>query len=298
MEAICLKCEREEPGMKKVIYYFSGTGNSLRAAVKIAARLGDTEIISMRNDPSKVPATDCDVIGFIYPVYHWTMPEPAYQFVKALSINPSAYIFAVAMPSLVLGYACEKLAKLLDAKGAALAYGTKVSSVANYALVYPPFPSPHIVVPRAEKKLDKIAAEVASGLHKDYPRAGALVKRKYAKVMPQYKALQPFADRPFTVSDDCVSCGLCARICPCGNIKMMGGKPEFLHHCAQCMACVSFCPRRAIGYSLSADDLAELQKTGLHVPVVRKMGLPAERKLYRNPFVSAGDLVKNKIKID
>lgn len=70
--------------------------------------------------------------------------EPAYQFVKALSLNQSAYIFAVAMPSLVLGYACEKLAKLLDAKGTALAYGTKVNSVANYALVYPPFPVPHI----------------------------------------------------------------------------------------------------------------------------------------------------------
>ncbi len=33
--------------MKAVIYYFSGTGNSLKVAKDIAAGLGDTEIISI-----------------------------------------------------------------------------------------------------------------------------------------------------------------------------------------------------------------------------------------------------------
>lgn len=42
--------------MKNVIYYFSGTGNSMRAARVIAKMLGDTEIISMRCDPVTVPA--------------------------------------------------------------------------------------------------------------------------------------------------------------------------------------------------------------------------------------------------
>lgn len=70
--------------MRKAIYYFTGTGNSMRASIKIAQRLGDTDIISMRNDPAKVPASDCDMIGFVYPVYHWTMPEPAVRFVERL----------------------------------------------------------------------------------------------------------------------------------------------------------------------------------------------------------------------
>ena len=54
--------------MKKVIYYFSGTGNSMRAAYRIAAALTDTEIVSMRCDPSVAPATDADVVGFVLPV--------------------------------------------------------------------------------------------------------------------------------------------------------------------------------------------------------------------------------------
>lgn len=66
------------------------------AVYRIAATLGDTEIISMRCDPSKVSATDADLIGFVFPVYHWTLPQVVVQFVKELTINPDAYIFGVS----------------------------------------------------------------------------------------------------------------------------------------------------------------------------------------------------------
>lgn len=139
--------------MTKKIYYFTGTGNSMRAATKIAERLGHTEIISMRTDPSTVPATDCDVIGFVYPVYHWTMPDAAVKFIEQLDINPNAYIFVIAMPSFIVGEACERLEKILEHKKAKLSYGEKVNSVANYMLVYPPIPFPKLTVPKTEKKL-------------------------------------------------------------------------------------------------------------------------------------------------
>ena len=50
--------------MKKVIYFFSGTGNSLRAARIIADELKDTGIVNVRNDPSGYSAEDAEVIGF------------------------------------------------------------------------------------------------------------------------------------------------------------------------------------------------------------------------------------------
>ncbi len=56
--------------MKKVIYYFSGTGNSMRAAEVIAEELDHTEIISMRMDPHEVSAENAEIIGFVFPVYH------------------------------------------------------------------------------------------------------------------------------------------------------------------------------------------------------------------------------------
>ena len=38
------------------IYYFSGSGNSLHAAMEIAERIKPAKIISMRNDPAAVSA--------------------------------------------------------------------------------------------------------------------------------------------------------------------------------------------------------------------------------------------------
>jgi hypothetical protein len=114
--------------MKKVIYYFSGTGNSMRAAARIAAALTDMEIISMRCDPSEVSASEASLIGFVFPVYHWTMPESAIQFIKGLQINPGAYIFAVSTPGFINGHSFEVLDGILREKGASLSYG-KITAV-------------------------------------------------------------------------------------------------------------------------------------------------------------------------
>ncbi len=280
--------------MKKVIYYFSGTGNSMRAAKVIAGELGDTEIISMRMDPAEVPAEDAEVIGFVFPVYQWTMPAPAVRFLTQLKINTGAYIFVVSMPSFICGIACEKCARLIEQKGGKIAYGNKVHCVANYATVYPPFPSPKLMVPQMERRIKQIAKDIAGRKARAYPRAGRIVKVRRAKVMNPYLAVQKYADYPFTVSENCIGCGLCARVCPCNNIELHEGKPEFQHHCAQCMACVVNCPQRAIGYEVKDDDVNGLSKSNKKIPLVRLMGLPAKRKLYRNPYITAADLCRKR----
>lgn len=284
--------------MRKVIYYFTGTGNSMRAAIKIAQKLGDTTIISMRNDPTKVAATDCEVIGFVYPVYHWTMPEPVVHFIERLKVNPKAYIFGIAMPSFILGEACERLEQILATKGAKLSYSEKVNSVANYVLVYPPFPSPKYTVPRSEKKLERIAQEIKNRKNKRILLENSFLRKIHPKVMDPYQTLHPYADLPFTISQNCVSCGLCTKVCPINNISLIQGKPTFHHHCAQCMACVSFCPKRAIGYDLTKTELKEYAYELKKAPIVKRMGLPASRKRYHNPYITALDLTKNSLKID
>ncbi len=280
--------------MRKRIYYFTGTGNSMRAARVIAEKIGETELISMRCNPKEVSAMDCDVVGFVYPVYHWTMPAPAVAFVEELEINPNAYVFVVAMPSFVCGIACERLAEVLSQKNIDIDYGNLVHCVANYAIVYPPFPSPKIMVPRMEKKIKKIAKDISVEKRRAYPRASKIIKHRRNKVMAPYLELQKYADIPFVVSQDCVSCGLCSRVCPCNNIVLENGKPQFQHHCANCMACVVSCPKRAIGYDISANDKKLLEAMDKKTPLVKLMGLPKKRKLYRNPYITTKDLTKER----
>lgn len=44
--------------MDKIIYYFSGTGNSLRTARIIAAEMGGAKLVSMRSKPEKISASN------------------------------------------------------------------------------------------------------------------------------------------------------------------------------------------------------------------------------------------------
>ena len=275
--------------MKKIIYYFTGTGNSLRAATRIAEALTDTDIISMRTDPADVPATDAQVIGFVFPVYHWTMPEAALRFVRELRVNPNAYIFAVSTPGFINGHCFEALSDILAQKGATLGYAKILYSVANLAAVYPPMPFPRLRVPHAERKLTGIAKEIASQTHRDYPKAAASIRWLYPHVMPRYRAFLPQSDRGFVVSDACISCGTCAKVCPCQNIVLQNGKPTFLHQCSFCMACVSYCPKRAFEYVVNPEILSKLND-----PLVKIMKLPPKRKLYRNPYIVAADLAANR----
>ena len=271
---------------KHTIYYFTGTGNSLRAAQVIAGELGDTEIISMRCNPEDVPATDSDVIGFVFPIYHWTLTEAIQQFIAKLQINPTAYIFAVSTLYRINGYAFEVLDKLLREKGARLQYAKRIFSVANLCIVYPPFPSESRKIPPTERDLKQTAHEIKEHQTNVYAKAGFFTRLLYPSMMPKYRAVQFQIDVGFSATDACTSCGICSRVCPKKNIAMVNGHPTFLHNCSCCMACVAYCPTKAIQYCYPAE-----QRAVLDTLFTRIMKLPPKRKRYHHPYIAAADLM-------
>lgn len=275
------------------IYYFSGTGNSMRAATVIAQGLGNTEIISMRCNPSDVPAADSSIIGFVFPVYHWTICEAIQDFISELAINPNAYIFAVSTPSFINGFSFEVLDELLQRKGARLQYAERVFSVANLCIVYPPFPFPKLRVPATERRLIRVVRRIREKATNVYAKAGWLTRLIYPKMMPKYRAIQAEVDKGFSVSDDCIACGVCSKVCPKSNIVMENSGPVFLHNCSCCMACISFCPKKAIKYHLPPEQLQKI-----NTPFMRMMKLPDRRTRYHNPHVTATDLMVDRKYID
>ena len=71
-----------------VIYYFSGTGNTLFAARKFAEALGnDTKLISISslNRAEKLDPWDADTVGFFFPVYCFGLPHIYAQFLERVA---------------------------------------------------------------------------------------------------------------------------------------------------------------------------------------------------------------------
>lgn len=118
--------------MKNVIYCFSGTGNCMDAAIKIAKTLKNTRIISMKCNPAEAASMDADVIGFVFPVYHWSLPEQAKKFIREVQINTQAYIFGITVCGGVAFNTLDDFKRIMEEKNATVAYTGMVKSVSGY----------------------------------------------------------------------------------------------------------------------------------------------------------------------
>ncbi len=83
--------------MKTIIYYFTGTGNSLAAAKKIATALGETELVpiaSLKDTTGDiVPAADR--VGIVAPVYDLGLPAIVAEFLEVLNLRRAGYTFCI-----------------------------------------------------------------------------------------------------------------------------------------------------------------------------------------------------------
>ena len=135
----------------------------------------------------------------------------------------------------------------------------------SIVIMYPMFRNRRRVPVAQDKRMVKIAGDILGRIQTDIPQVG-----KMAAKMAAERSKYPEMDKNYTVSDSCVKCGLCAKICPVGNIALEVGKPQFLHKCEQCMACIQWCPQRSI-----------------NTPKTIK------RRRYTNPSIKAEDLMQS-----
>lgn len=229
---------------KNIIFYFTGTGNSLKVAKDIAMCIGDCELVSM-GKPYKMGGT-YEHIGFVYPVYCGGLPAAVLRFIEALDLsqNKKSYIFAVATFGGMSG-GLKTIAKMIADKGGKLSYGAGIKCFANYICLYG----------MANDASSKAKAQEAAtkAVIKDIGKR--VVHTKFSGGMPLMAMLHggflksaASKDKGFNVSENCNGCGTCSKVCPVRNIRMQGGKPKFQHHCEQCVACVQWCPKQAINY--------------------------------------------------
>ncbi|MDD1685031.1 MAG: EFR1 family ferrodoxin [Methanoregula sp.] len=239
--------------MKTIIYYFSGTGNSLAAAKKIAAALGNTELVpiaSLKDTPGRiVPAADR--VGIVCPVYDAGLPVIVKEFTERLDIGAVPYTFGIVTMG---GMGVSALHQL----NGILLQSSRRKLDAAFAIKMPGNFPPIGVPPQGDKKeailrnADAQLASITVMIEK-----GQTVPPGFSPVTFVMRCLlyPPFAknvhdmDKSFSVEDTCTSCGTCAEVCPVGNITMENDRPVWQHHCELCCACLHFCPVEAIQLS-------------------------------------------------
>jgi len=214
------------------IFYFTGTGNSLIAARKIADSTG-AELISIPQvaQGQQVFADDC--IGFVYPQYANGLPKMVRSFILGNTFKAD-YIFAVDLWSFVHINALGEIASIIP-----LNYGVYLKTPLNFIFLLNSPKNPSAVLVKAEKRLVRITNDILNRKEKPVkPRKGPGNATKY------------FGKANHDVLQSCTKCGICVKVCPASNITL-SGDTQFGDKCELCYACVNLCPAHAI-YSNNA----------------------------------------------
>jgi len=241
--------------MKTVIYYFTGTGNSYAAAARLRDSLGDCTLVPIASLPDDRIIPDARRIGIVCPIYDLGLPEIVDSFARRLDTRETDYVFAVLTMGGIGVSALHQLNRILKERGRGLEGAWTVAMPCNFVpLMRPPEGAKkEKILDRANGIIDTIAGRIERG-EKVSPAPSPFSSLLWHIFYPGYIQHIETLDEKFWVTDDCIFCGTCAKVCPVENIEMVDGMPKWLHRCQLCMGCMHFCPTEAIQWGSRTEN--------------------------------------------
>jgi Pyruvate/2-oxoacid:ferredoxin oxidoreductase delta subunit len=227
------------------IFYFSGTGNSLVLARKLAADLG-AEVKSIAAYLKNPVDIETDILGIVTPVYCLDVPPVVAHFLQVLRLKNTPYIFAVANMGATAGETLGSMKKLLAGRGIKMQAGFIVP-MPDCSIVFPsPDKLKQEMLAKLPERLSTIVFDVKAKRENDAslstcPVCGFVNKTGWV-VMDNILSVKSRS----VSNDKCVGCGICAQVCPANCITMKDSKPVFAAGCYSCFACAQWCPKSAI----------------------------------------------------
>lgn len=237
--------------MKKIIIYcFSGTGNTMRAANAFAKGVSECGaecvVHPIRTDTPFLPPDGYDFVGFAYPVHGFNAPTPVLRYAETMPCaNLPFFVIKTSGEGLKLNDASSRrLVRILRDKG--YGFQAEFHYLMPYNIIFRHTERMAYEMDRTMQSLAALDAEaLLNGTCK--PPVDSVAARGVAKVVSIEHLAMPIIGKSFRVDPSrCIGCGKCQKICPCGNIRMEGGMPRFGGACVGCMGCAFGCPRDAV----------------------------------------------------
>jgi len=240
------------------IYYFSGTGNSLWSAKKIAQIINAKDAtekcelfnigVEAQKCVSKEPCEiiiEADTVIFVFPSYAYSLPLVVRRFAEN-AVFKTKYTAALVTYGSNPGGTLGTLRRILKKKGIPKMFFAKIPAAENYLAMFGP---PKEKTIKQRTKMQEEATEKA---------ALSIIERKENNVSLFYPfsflvsllfllALK-FFYKLYKTGKHCNGCAVCEKICPVSAIVMKNGHPQFSSKCEHCQACINICTLRAIQF--------------------------------------------------
>lgn len=244
-----------------MIFFFTGTGNSEYAARRIAKKIKVDAVSigeSIKAGVSRFRLDDGEALGFVFPIYAWSVPGIVNRFITGMELEnySDQHVFAVFTCGASIGSAYADLKKTLAKKGIELKYARDLMMPENYIVMFKSTPpeKQEKIFAAADLAINAIARDVAAK-KEDVIITGRNPARVFSFAMNRLFRKYALGTRKFHVTDACISCEFCEKVCPESAIVIEEGRPKWhKESCAKCMACINRCPVQAIEYGGSTKN--------------------------------------------
>jgi ferredoxin len=237
--------------MAATIFTYSGTGNSLWTARRLADAVGGADLVSIpawRRNPAAVePGSP---VGLVFLVHIWGLPAAVRGFIGHLEDWKPDYVFAVAVNAGQVSNTLVQLGRELAGRGVTLNAGFEVKLPSNYIPWGGPGPKEEWEsrFRAASEKIARIAQPIRNRETVPVDKGPLWQRIVFTWLYSVSHSRVREMDGKFWVDEKCNRCGICEKVCPADNITLVGGKPVWNHRCEQCLACLQWCPKEAIQY--------------------------------------------------
>lgn len=235
-------CTSKSNASKRLVFYFTATGNSL-----YVARALSVEPISI---PQALKNGDLDFeadeIGIVFPDYAASAPLMVREFIEKASLK-AQYIFSIITFGNYAANVADWWNDFCKQKNVTNNYINTLLMVDNYLPVFDM---------SEQMKIDKKIPENLSAIKADIDNRRQFISHvdidEQMQGLINHLQVEHFpmeSERLLSLNASaCVGCGICSTVCPHGNFKITD-KASFSGSCEYCLACVHSCPQKALTLS-------------------------------------------------
>lgn len=253
-----------------MVFYFTSTGNCL-----YVAREFDTKARSIPQEKLGQKYQD-ESIGVVCPVYWNDVPPIVAEFLRKATFETD-YFYMVMTYGYRHGGAALRAKELFASCGKRLDYVNTLLMVDN---VLPIFDMNEELANLPQKKVEENLALIKRDIAErkqffaEPDQENIDYHKEFVKLPFHMEPEEDFRAKGldmYEVSDSCVGCGICAKVCPAKCFSVGNGKAVHdMTNCLACLGCIHACPQKAIHFTFPEKN-------------------PNAR--YRHPNVSLADII-------